>query len=148
MGDCIGHQGESCRTLGNETSTLDTKEPPGDLCPLRIEAAWDGFENSLTCVTYTSFQPALRQTVRDLKRRYFPAGPRAASTVGTLSKFVPSLVLRAASVKEGIWKRWVEGALIAIVGRKGVASRWHAKPYPRSIIASQRALGRNHNFSA
>lgn len=105
--------------------------PLGDLCPLRMEAAWDGFEDSLTGVTHTSFWPALRQTVPDLKPRHFLAGPGVASMMGTLSKFLHSLSLRAASVEMGMWMSWGRRCPRGSLREEGwVISRWPARPYP------------------
>lgn len=67
----------------------------GDLCLLSTEAAWDGFENSPTCVTCTSFWPILGHTV-----------PDQTGVAETLSGFLPTLSLRAASVKVWIRMRW------------------------------------------
>lgn len=88
------------RTWSNGTSTLDTKEGSlGDLCPLSAEAAWNDFESFLTCVTWPSFWRPLRQPAQsDLKLEHFPPGPGVASMAGTLSRFSPSLHLRAVKV--------------------------------------------------
>lgn len=66
--------------------------PRGGLCLLSTEAAWVGFENSLTCVTCPSFWPVRGQTVPTQKGERFPAGPHGASVV------LPARSCRAASV--------------------------------------------------
>lgn len=124
MGDGTGHREELRRTSSSETSTLDTKEGASRKpLPLRTEAAWDGFEDSLTCVTHPSLRAALRQTVPVVKRRWFPPGPGMANMKGTLSEFLPSLSLRAVSVKVGMWMTWGTRCQIPALGKEGVTSR-------------------------